>query len=325
MDCKDVTVVRKKLLASLGDNSKIYMEKMKSWFHMKLTKEEFDREVRQIMNSEQVSLHNEFLLCLFNKIRGLATTPLGKSVKQKSIYNHTSSIKEKILQVKRKYASDKSNFEPADIYADVLNQTNSPAGDEPIGANRSSAQELLLPDHTFVLARLMLAAWENNMDGAEDSTAYIIIAATQIFLKNILTAMFAKRSGFNIYNKSVIHNIGEPVYDMWKRNSSYIPKSLFSNNVTNITPNLGQTPIIRQSVVDAENAKTFAMACASQTLPPTPPPVSLIDFEETLKVHKSLVKNHSVYATNFERLFTMNNHLTWEDVESKALLQRSNR
>jgi len=108
------------------------------------------------------------------------------------------------------------------MYVEVLSQTSSPVGDEPIGANRSSAQELVLPDRTFVLARLMLAAWENNMDGAEENTAHIVIAATQIFLKNILTAVFTRRKGYAVRENSFIYNIGEPVPSSWKRNSMHI-------------------------------------------------------------------------------------------------------
>lgn len=57
------------------------------------------------MTEDQVHLHNEFLLCLFNKVRGLAAaTPTRKLDRDKA-------IKEKRLRLKRKYKTDKSNFE----------------------------------------------------------------------------------------------------------------------------------------------------------------------------------------------------------------------
>lgn len=69
------------------------------------TKEEFDCEARSLMTEDQVRLHNEFLLCLFNKVRGLATiTPTYKIDRDKT-------SKEKRLRLKRKYKTDKSNFE----------------------------------------------------------------------------------------------------------------------------------------------------------------------------------------------------------------------
>lgn len=311
---KELNLARKSLVASLGENAKVYFEKMKLWFQMKTTKEEFDCEARNIMTEDQVHLHNEFLLCLFNKVRGLATvTPTCKIDRDKN-------LKEKKLRLKRKYKTDKSNFEPADMYVEVLSQTSSPVGDEPIGANRSSAQELVLPDRTFVLARLMLAAWENNMDGAEENTAHIVIAATQIFLKNILTAIFTRRKGYAIRDGSFIYNIGEPVPSSWKRNSMYINPS--DRGPTEIIEPFGQAPASKPNVEEAEQAIAFSYACSTQATPSPLKPVSTADLQHTLKIYKNLVSNHTIYATNMERLYTYATHPTWEDLEAKKLLCR---
>ncbi|XP_074111546.1 transcriptional adapter 1 isoform X1 [Cotesia typhae] len=340
---KDLNLARKNLANSLGDNAKVYFEKMKLWFQMKSTKEEFDSEARNIMTDEQIHLHNEFLLCLFNKVRGLATATPSRPVKSNSTPIHTDkdkTLKEKRLKLKRKYKTDRSNFEPADMYVEVLSQTSSPVGDEPIGANRSSAQELLLPDRTFVLARLMLAAWENNMDSADENTAHLIIAATQIFLKNIITVVFARRKGFTVYQKNFIYNIGEPVSCSWKRNTMFIPRGIHSSKPTDIVDPDGQVPSVKQTVEEMEQATAFAMACSTSVLSSPLPPVSINDLLQTLKVqykifniftntvliklffqiYKNLVNNHTTYATNMERLFTYPTHSTWEDLESKNLL-----
>jgi len=56
------------------------------------------------MTEDQVHLHNEFLLCLFNKVRGLAAvTPIK--------IDRDKISKERRLRLKRKYKTDKSNFE----------------------------------------------------------------------------------------------------------------------------------------------------------------------------------------------------------------------
>lgn len=311
---KELSLARKNLTASLGDNAKVYFEKMKLWFQMKTTKEEFDCEARNIMTEEQVHLHNEFLLCLFNKVRGLAAaTPNRKTDKDKI-------VKEKRLRLKRKYKTDKSNFEPADIYVEVLSQS-SPVGDEPIGANRSSAQELVLPDRTFVLARLMLAAWENNMDGAEENTAHIVIAATQIFLKNILTAILTKRKEFSVREGSFIHSIGNPVPSSWKRNTTYIIQPCDYSPTEVIDP-YGQVPTTRQNFEEAEQATAFSFACSLQNTSASLKPVNIADLQHTLKIHKNLISNHTIYATNMERLHTYATHSTWEDLEARNLLSQ---
>lgn len=309
---KELNLARKSLVTSLGENAKVYFEKMKLWFQMKTTKEEFDCEARNIMTEDQVHLHNEFLLCLFNKVRGLAAaTPTRKIDRDKT-------VKDKRLRLKRKYKTDKSNFEPADMYVEVLSQTSSPVGDEPIGANRSSAQELVLPDRTFVLARLMLAAWENNMDGAEENTAHIVIAATQNFLKNILTAIFTRRKGYAIRDGCFIYNIGEPVPSSWKRNSTRVLRAS-DYNATEIIDPYGQVPAIKPNFEEAEQATAFAYACSTQTTPLPLKPVSTADLQHTLKIYKNLVSNHTIYATNMERLYTYATHPTWEDLEARKL------
>ncbi|XP_046415911.1 transcriptional adapter 1-like [Neodiprion virginianus] len=319
---KELTVARKSLVASLGDNAKLYFEKMKLWFQMKTTKEEFDCEARNIMTEDQVHLHNEFLLCLFNKVQGLASVTTVRTNK----HNHTNAhldkekMLEKRLRLKRKYKTDKSNFEPADVYVEVLGQSSSLVGDEPIGANHSSAQELLLPDRTFVLARLMLAAWENNMDGAEENTAQIIIAATQVFLKNILTAVITRRKGFSVREGSFIHNIGEPVPSSWTRNTSYITNTSNFSMATNIVEPEGQVPAMKQTLEEAEQANAFALACSTQTTSPTPDPVNVANLQQALKIHKNLINNHTIYATNMERLHTYATHPTWEDLEARKIL-----
>ena len=63
------------------------------------------------MTEDQVHLHNEFLLCLFNKVRGLATATTPRLTKIHNSYCVEQSAKEKRLRLKRKYKTDKSNFE----------------------------------------------------------------------------------------------------------------------------------------------------------------------------------------------------------------------
>ncbi|XP_015586673.1 transcriptional adapter 1 isoform X2 [Cephus cinctus] len=325
---KELNIARKSLIASLGENAKVYFEKMKLWFQMKTTKEEFDCEARNMMTEDQVHLHNEFLLCLFNKVRGLAAATTVRTSKLNNIHGHLDKdkvLKEKRLRLKRKYKTDKSNFEPADMYVEVLGQTSAPVGDEPIGANRSSAQELVLPDRTFVLARLMLAAWENNMDGAEENTAHIIIAATKVFLKNILTAILTRQKGYSVKEGSFIYNIGEPVPSSWKRNTTYTAESFKYSAPTRIEDPDGQVPTIKQNVEEVEQATAFAMACSTQTTKPTPHSVTVADLQQALKIYKNLVCNHTIYATNMERLYTYATHPTWDDLDARKMLCRSSK
>lgn len=64
--------------------------------------------------------------------------------------------------------------------------------DEP---QRNCAYELFLPDQAFLMGRLMLAAWECGLEGANDSAADVLVCAVQVKLlitkkKNFLFSNF---------------------------------------------------------------------------------------------------------------------------------------
>lgn len=71
-----------------------------------MTKEEFDSEARKMMNHEQTHYHNEFLLCLFNKCRGLTMDTSKNKLKD--------SKKAKLNKTKR--SSDKGTFQVNTIF-----------------------------------------------------------------------------------------------------------------------------------------------------------------------------------------------------------------
>lgn len=85
-------------------------------FSFQTSREKFDCDVRKMMTREQVHLHNEFLLCLFNKVQGLASSAPLRPVKLSNNVNNSNaekpkSFKEKRLGLKRQYKSDKSIYE----------------------------------------------------------------------------------------------------------------------------------------------------------------------------------------------------------------------
>lgn len=123
-------------------------------------KEEFDLEVRKVMSSEQTRLHNEFLLCLFNKCTFLTCD---------STRGRFNSKKAKPGKQKR---AERGPFQPGD--------RESPPPHIQENAQRYCVQEYFLPDQSFIMGRLMLGAWELGMDGAEDSAAECLVLAVQV-------------------------------------------------------------------------------------------------------------------------------------------------
>lgn len=105
----------------------------------------------------------------------------------------------------------------------------------------------------------------------------------------------------------------------------------------------GQIPALKPNFEEAEQATAFSYACSTQSTRPPLKPVSTADLQYALKVrikkfnfllrlytlitffqiYKNLVSNHTIYATNMERLYTYATHPTWEDLEAKKLLCQS--
>ena len=53
----------------------------------------------------------------------------------------------------------------------------------------------------------------------------------------------------------------------------------------------GQLPAVKPSVEEAEQATAFSLACSTQVMSPSPPPVSIVDLQQILKVHVKSISN----------------------------------
>ncbi|CAG2059239.1 unnamed protein product, partial [Timema podura] len=209
MSGEDLYDARRKLVEALGENENQYFQQMKLWFHMKLSKQEFDIEARKLLSgsSSKIQLHNMFLLYLFRKCQGLASSPVQPqhshhSSKTSGKISSNSSSKNKDQRHSR---SDKVAFEvddtnegvihvfyfsidswvvflkPADIldYAYVAKTSTKHTEEPPI---RYCAQELFIPNTSLIMGRLLLATWEHDLEGADDKCADILGVAVKIFL-----------------------------------------------------------------------------------------------------------------------------------------------
>lgn len=175
MSTDALNAARKSLTEALGDKTKAYFDHMKLWFKMKITKEEFDAEARVLLSAEQVHLHNEFFLAILNRVDGLAEIT---SAQEKSSSNMRTSSSSKRHKHSSKSSSEKSNFEVIDVLDYV------PAGSPPASVSETApkyaAQEFFLPDHALVTGRFMLTAWEQGLEGTNDETVDLIVAAVQV-------------------------------------------------------------------------------------------------------------------------------------------------
>src|SRR3989442_10437223 len=67
---------KKALFDSLGDNFKEYLRLLREWFMGKLDKRTFDSTAMDLLDRNQIQLHNSFLISLLDRCHTLAPKPL---------------------------------------------------------------------------------------------------------------------------------------------------------------------------------------------------------------------------------------------------------
>ncbi|XP_046403179.1 transcriptional adapter 1-like [Ischnura elegans] len=365
----DLETTRKSLLEALGDNSKSYFNLMKLWFQMKSTKEEFDSESRKLISRDNIHLHNAFLLAMLNKCRSAAQSIKAESQNSDVYYNADSvdgfgpyegdmrvdevdedkkddHVKRRPVKTKRR-REDKGAFEPIDPreYAKAVPVgavlKNGPENDDQKGGTEIPVPNVrnisqsggLLPDSSFLMGRLLIGAWEEGLEGAEEKAAALLAHALQMWLREILTAIIGRRNSFRLHEQVFRHSMGAPVPNPWLRNvASQMPEFNMNRNANDrevsLDPNCDEEayanhfPLSRPTIDDAEQMAAFSVACSVKNQHPKGP-VNLFDVFETLQVHRSIIPSHTVYSINAERIATRLSHPSKEEDEAKKLMPSS--
>lgn len=343
-ELEDLNFARLRLVEALGDQSTRYFERMKQWFKMKISKEEFDLESRKQLTKDQIHLHNQFLLCLFHKCQGLANMSRSKAIgSQTSSIPSTPSLVESECAMsptdsskrtklgKKRHHSERTAFEPVEVvdYLPSLRPSSYQPTDEP---QRNCAYELFLPDQAFLMGRLMLAAWECGLEGANDSAADFLVCAVQHFLKTILVTVVSQKSSFKTNAKHFIHGMGSPVPNPWLRNTAHISvpdgptEVLGLHEDTDVRSSKrdedSSDPVhlmrLQESYEEAEDRKALEAACSSQSARIVGPPITAWNLLSALQTHKSSVMSQTVFSINVERILTKLSHPSWDDEEAAS-------
>lgn len=307
----DLNTVRKKLEEALGDNAPTYFAKMKQWFQMKCTREEFNFESRKLMSNEQIHLHNEFLLSLFKKCQ-LLSSQSNTSWKGQSYDSGSSSCKKS--KGKKKFRSDRGGFEPAD-YVDLPPERLTPPP-QPYEDIKYCDQEVFLPDTSLIFGRLMLAAWERGLEGAEENAAEFLVAAVQHLLKNVLTAVLTRKNGYKIREGRYIHGMGTTVPNPWIRNTI---KAMNCNKINRFDVEEDddlddfEEPLKKPTLDDVEQKAAYEIACGPDN---SKTPITAYHILQTLQVYPHIIPSDGVYSAYVERVISKLRHPTRDEIDA---------
>ncbi|XP_050070494.1 transcriptional adapter 1-like [Anopheles maculipalpis] len=324
VESNEVDSAKQALMGALGDKWTMYLTNMKLWFRKKHSKEEFDLECRKLFSTNQLHLHNRFLLAMLNKIDAVSVpqsttvhfdgTPIGSrtgtygTIGDGTSYSCLDSMQQhdgrssKKRKRSSKSSSDRSTFEPMSPYDYIPREPATPDQDHSssslcgMGTHptlRYAAQELFLPDNGLVLGRLLVGAWEHGLASADDGAVELIVSSVQVLLKNILSAVIMNRKHYRVTaNGTYYYDVGHGMNQTMVRNT--VTKSKIDDEPMELDREI--ISYVKTSPTDS----TFLASC-EQLYPTVSRKINAYELYRALQ-DRNLISSHSVYSTNIERI-----------------------
>ncbi|KAK7580643.1 hypothetical protein V9T40_001272 [Parthenolecanium corni] len=273
---------------------------------LNITKEEYDDELRTFLTPGQIRFHNKFILSVLSKCSSNVLPSSPFILSELDLEPEPKRLKLEGLAPLFK------NLPPLDPHNHLEQVVPKTLSEELISKGLLN----FLPDHDVVHARMMLHAWERDLEGVEDDACKLIIESTYTFARNLLTATISRRSGFKIKDQHLVHSHGLPVANPWLRNAA---KYDF-NNRCEPTEIIDQDdflhiPKMKPSLNEAEESIALELALSSRnTQILRCRPISVDDIIDTLMVYPNLIPRYLMYSVNTERFLLARHHPSWDDL-----------
>ncbi|ESP00905.1 hypothetical protein LOTGIDRAFT_225644 [Lottia gigantea] len=311
----DLNAARRNLGEALGDNLTIYFQNLKNWFKQKISKEDFDFESRKLLKPEEVHLHNEFLLAILSRCQ-----MLGSTLSNQSVVPVKLSKKGKL---KRKHPDGRSDFIqrfcPVNPVQYIPTVNIRSTEDEPrLGF---AAREGLLPDDSMIHGRMLVCAWEAGLQEVNESCVKLMSQAVERQLKNILTTVLSRRSGYKLRHNKFPFAIGGNVSNPYLRQNHLTHDYSLNEERTKLSVTGNQIPCLRPPVEigEASAAQQISMVTTPSSEKGN---VTLYDVLDALQLNKNVIPAHSVYAPMIERIIHKLWHPSNEDLDQDSIHQQ---
>jgi len=322
----ELSSTRRRLFEMLGESQGAYIEQMKNWFRKRCTKEEFDSAARKLLTPESVHLHNQFLMAILNKCQTLVNiTPGPTLVKAEAsplpsnpeLLSPTkvdgSGDRLKKGKIKRKLKPNRPQlehrFQPVSVSSCAAELSSHP---KTITQEEKSlqfcAREKTMPDISLIHGRLLVAAWEEGLEGVEEEAVAMTLAAAEQQLRKLISCLVISR---NSYRKrdGLTQCVGVGAPDPWLLNTQ-TKRRMGGEDGGTVQASLHNThcvaPVDRQDADRAEAEGMYSSALATKSKHPSP--LDLFDLLAALQGDRSVIPSHSVYSTSVERIIMRLHH-----------------
>lgn len=303
----DLKEARERLLEVLGDLAPKYWTTLALWYKQKISKDDFDLQVKQLLGEDNIRLHNQFLFAILSKCQEMSTSlssksPSRLSASQVVAAKNTDTIRKHVRPMKVNF---EQRFHPYSGLEDAESVGKVDLTDD--SEISLCSYEMTLPDVQAMNGRLFLAAWDAGLESVDDkgaNAAKLVIAAVNYHIKDILTTCCARRSGFRLRDGHYRYGFG----------CSYIKPNIYNSLDSYSSHSL----VNQHGNVDQLEANA-AVTVASSDTRPTHTSISLYELRDVLQVHCRVIPSHTVYAANVERILSQLWHPSHDELEQCRL------
>ncbi|XP_064395788.1 transcriptional adapter 1-like isoform X2 [Halichondria panicea] len=209
----DLLSAKSHLVDALRDRKQRYWDLMKSWYRRKITKEDFDAKAQGLLGENNVHLHNEFLFAILVKCQtGVAPqetyVPMTQSVspaESLSPIQPPAIKKPKILKPKVLMATELpyGALDPLHYFTPPTVKIF-----KDLDSILLCSHELVLPDVSTLHARMLLGAWEADLEDVSEDCAHVLLHSLKVFLKNVLQMVISHRTSWKLDGRNFQHSFG---------------------------------------------------------------------------------------------------------------------
>lgn len=223
----DLGEAKQKLLDRLGSNYGIYIQLLGKWFRGSISKEEFDRSAKQLIEQNFVMEHNKFWLAFFHHCANNPAT---------SSQAHSLHLDDRL---NTHYCHFSSGQNPRHKNADYSLDSNSAQMDTNRIMLNGCPKVRCLPNKVITHMKIFVIAWELGLDSASDNVSIYLNLALQHFLKNIITELICTKTAYRLRENRFKYAIGvKPInpflnnsLKIYSSNLEYDPYQIESNKM----------------------------------------------------------------------------------------------
>ncbi|XP_059480149.1 transcriptional adapter 1-like [Neocloeon triangulifer] len=285
-------LIRAKIIEILGDeNSNKYFTLLKTWFRMKMSKEDFDFYARKLLPPEAARLHNHFLLSLLNQCQ-----PLAESLRLSSPFTTSS----KVFSSPEPPLGPFETVEPA-AFVKESRPARAQAAQAPLPLQTPVHSEAHLPDLGLMMGRLLVAGWDHGLQGARYDVALCLVEATRGIVKAVLEAVVRLRGGHRLRD-------GRFAFGLGSRPPPLLPRQ-------------EGPPSKKPRLEEAEQQAAQELAAASPGQENARQPINLFDLYLALKVQPNVIPSTSVHARLVETISAKMQHPSLEEMQALSVVK----